>query len=160
MAKKSKPAPVPATTPEATPAPSPEQMAAGVGADMSNEEAYTAPAPVVSEKRQRPAGETIVSGAAFWDFEKEPVFVGTYIRNVIREKDGKNAATNPNEKAGTVMGFLFRGEDGGEHIIGNSYSIQKALVNEKYRSVPLWIEFEGKDPGPPPFNRFHIQTVG
>ena len=111
-------------------------------------------------KRERPQGKTIVSGAEFYDFEKNPVFVGKYLRDVVREKDGKNAATNPNEKAGSVMGYLFQAETGDETIIGNSFSIQKALQDPKNREVTLWIEFEGKtEIKGKPFNRFHIQTV-
>lgn len=113
----------------------------------------------INRKAGRPAGETLVSGAEFWKFEENAVFIGNYVKNVVRDKDGKNAATNPNEKAGSIMGYMFADEFGQEHIIGNSHSIQKALEQIKFdKTVTLYIEFEGKTTvNGKPFNRFHIQ---
>lgn len=105
----------------------------------------------------RPQGKTLVSGASYHDFQKVPVYIGQYRRDVIREKDGQG----PNEKKGDVIGFVFEDEFGGETIISNSYSIKKALETIGYpHDVTLWIEFQGKTMVKgKPFNRFHVQTV-
>jgi len=139
--------------------------------EQSNTETFQTQGTVERQNISRPQGEVLVSGADFWDFEEYPVFTGKFIRDVIRETDGKNAATNPNEKAGSTMGFLFShvdlstGEETGEEtIIGNSFSIEKALKDPKAKSSVLWIEFLGKKDAKDtangrPFNQFHIQTV-
>lgn len=113
----------------------------------------------------RPAGETLVSGAVFWDFDENPVFIGSFTgKEIIRERDGKNADKNPNEKAGSVMGFEFKDENGDIHLLGNSYSIAKVFSGKEGKArigQKMYIEFEGKEEqaGKQPFNRFHIQTV-
>lgn len=132
---------------------------------VNNDDAFLPPPITPKVRTERPAGETLVSGATFWDFDVKPVFIGSFTgKEILREKDGKNAATNPNEKAGSVMGFEFKDVDGNVHLIGNSYSIAKIFAGkegQKHVGKKMFIEFEGKDEqaGKPPFNRFHIQTV-
>jgi len=139
-----------------------ESVAKEVNEDFKTEGTTQREQAATERKNGRPDGEVLISGAEFWDFEESPIFIGKYMDKVIREKDGPNAATNPNEKAGSVMGFKFEDEFGQEHIIGNSNSIQKALEKIGYnKNVILYIEFEGKTTlaSGKPFNRFHIQTV-
>lgn len=83
--------------------------------------------------------KSLVSGAEFHDFAKNPVFVGTLGAPVIREKDGVD-----NQKAGDVMGYNFTDAVTGEVvIIGSSHAITKAvgMVVEGYT---LRIEFKGQ----------------
>lgn len=133
-----------------------------VAESNDNDDAFL-PAPVTPSKVERPKGETLTTGADFFKFsETNPVFCGKYVRPVLREKDGKNAATNPNEKAGSIMGYLFVSADGGkEVIIGNSKAIEDVLKVEANKKRTLWIEWTGKTDlgGGKTFNRFHIQTV-
>lgn len=146
-----------------------EQESAPAANDQTgiNDDAFLPP-PITptGPRAARPKGETIVSGATFWDFDKKPVFMGTFTgKEILREKDGKNAATNPNEKAGSVMGYEFKDVDGNIHLLGASYSITKVFggaEGKKRAGVVMYIEFEGQEPaanGKPAFNRFHIQTV-
>lgn len=116
--------------------------------------------PVTNEIKKR-VFRTLVSGAEFHDFEKDStVYAGFYGKPVLREKDGLNAEINPNERAGSVMGFLFKDENGVDTIIGNSHQVAKALEQAKegdfYR-----IEFLGKTQNAQgkPVNRFKIDIA-
>lgn len=82
--------------------------------------------------------------AVFHDFEENPTIVAKLIEQVLREKDGPNAASKPNEKAGALMGFLC--EDlvrGGTVIVGSSTLIEQAMKTAKEGTV-FGIEFHGK----------------
>lgn len=110
--------------------------------------------------RTRTVRESLISGADFWDFEQEPVFEGAYVKEVIREKDGPDAATDPNQKAGSIMGYLFVTDDGDEAIIGNSHSVAKAIS----KCAPKdYLRFQylgkGQTASNKPFNRFKIDLL-
>lgn len=122
--------------------------------------------PVTRKKR---IVRNLVSGADFHDFNEEPVFVGRYRGPVIREKDGPNVATNPNEKAGTVMGYKFTElldfdlpteKEGHDSIVGNSDQIKRGL--EKAKDGEIYkIEFLGKTENSKkqPVNRFRVDLI-
>lgn len=105
--------------------------------------------------------ETLISGAEFHNFDEEPIFEGAFQHAVIREKDGPNAATDPNEKAGSVMGYLFVDDSGMETIIGNSHSVAKAIGKVGKGDI-LRFQFLGKGQtaSNKPFNRFKIDLMG
>lgn len=94
--------------------------------------------------------ENVISGAEFWDFDTDPIFAGEFTgKPAIREKDGKNAETNPNERAGSIMGFNFVDKNGEMFIIGNSHQIAKAIEDcgkKGYKHPRLRIEFLGQSP--------------
>lgn len=125
----------------------PEELA--ISSASGNEEPY--------KKPERPKGKTLSSGAGFWDFMKKAVFIGSYVKDFLRPKDGKGA----NEKKGDVIGYVFIDEKGHEHIISNSYQIREALTAIQFsKTQTLYIEFlekvqvKGK-----PLNRFDIIAV-
>lgn len=106
--------------------------------------------------------EVVESGAEYWDFEKEPEFIGYFVR-AFAPKTG--------EQAGEEIGFIFKSVyDGNEHIISNSYTIDQALLNPTEESegkplaqckIPLRIEFKGqttKADGQA-FNKFKIDAL-
>lgn len=107
-------------------------------------------------KRERPADLTVVSsGAGYHDFAKEPVFEGRFVGEFLAPKDIPANRT----KAGDVIGFTMRNEvTGKEEIISNSYSIKKALEDDKFNTTTLWwFEFEGKiQVKGKPFNQFFV----
>lgn len=123
----------------------------------------------VPEKKRKK--KVLVSGAEFWTFAPETengdfdgvIFVGKYCGSVVREKDGKDAATNPNEKAGSIIGYDFEQEETGLHfIIGNSHAIQKGLEKAEYSKEALFeIEFLGKGTtaNNKPYNRFEVSIL-
>jgi hypothetical protein len=74
----------------------------------------------VEEKRipKSSTGRTkIVSGATYWNFEENPIFIGTY-QGECHDNEGK------------LIGFFFIDNDNQEHIISNSYAIEKALNSD------------------------------
>lgn len=114
---------------------------------------------------KKPKIRTIISGAEFWDFDEEPIFIGRFKTEVLREEDVLDKDGKKVHSAGDTMGYLFEAEeDGEEHIVGNSHQIQKALELVKQdESVNLndavfYIEFLGKGENSKkqPFNRFKI----
>lgn len=102
-----------------------------------------------------PRLETIVSGAEFWDFEKNAQFDGIYLSNSMREQD---SLTNPDQKAGDIMGYVCEDDKGEQHIIGNSYAIEKGIdaikVGDKIRVTFLGKSLNSKNQ---PVNRFKFQ---
>lgn len=129
--------------------------------------AKTEAAPTVKRTKK-----VLVSGAEFWKFAPEEgtngdfdgvEFIGKYLGEVKREKDGKDAETNPNEKAGSVMGFNFV-QEGTDRvwIIGNSDAIKKGLEKTGYNPDLLYcIEFlgKGKTANGKPYNRFEVSVL-
>lgn len=110
-----------------------------------------------AKKHTRPKGKILVSGAEYYDFEKDGnPFVGFYSgREAKREKDEVNGPG----KAGDIIGYFFSTEDGGETIIGNSYSIKKALSDPDVKpGSKISIQFLGKGEtaGGKPVNRFEV----
>lgn len=130
---------------------------------MAKSEPKTAPA----KQRVR---RNLISGAEFYDFEEHgKIFAGSYHRPVIREKDGPNVANNPNEKAGTIMGYLFtqfvdfdtpEERAGQECIIGASEQITRAMEKAKEGDIYVF-EYLGKTQNSKgqPVNRFRIDMV-
>jgi len=111
---------------------------------------------------------TIVSGADYHDFDVESKFIGHYINEVKREKDGKEE----NQKVGDIVGYLMVSESGEEKIIGNAHAIEKAfntVLTEgpdkgkmyKETGATFYIEFLGKTDigGGRMYNRFKVGTV-
>lgn len=114
-----------------------------------------------AQRPDRPQGETLVSGATYWDFEQNPVFTGQYLREFLRPKDGD---LSKKEKKGDVIGFVMvHDETGEEVIISNSFQVKEALDKiGRATDVKLWIEFEGKitqKKTGKPLNRFHIMKI-
>lgn len=106
--------------------------------------------PIIRKKNRTVVN--LISGAEFHDFDEEPVFAGIYHKPVIREKDGPNVEKNPNEKAGTVMGYQFttlldfntdKERQGYDAIVGNSEQIKRGLEQAKDGDI-YRIEFKGK----------------
>lgn len=126
---------------------------AQVDAASEAAEAQETQAPVA--RRERPKNmETVSSGASYWDFEKNPIFEGHFVKLFLAPKDiPKN-----NTKKGDVIGFTFVDQKGAFHILGNSHAIAKALEEDKFNQHTLWwIEFlEKVTSGGKPFNNFYI----
>lgn len=113
--------------------------------------------PVVKAKR---TFRTVITGAEFKEFEIGEVFEGAYIEKVIREKDGPNVAKNPNEKAGTVMGYLFKPDGGFSEIIGASHSVNEVMERcKKGDYVRFTFLGKGENSKGQPFNRFQIEVA-
>lgn len=106
-------------------------------------------------EEKTPKRRTLVSGAAFHDFEASPEFTGTYLTPVVREKDG-----DENQKAGDVMGYLFADENGEETIIGNSHQVGKAIEQVKKGDL-LYFQFLGKTQNSKgqQVNRFRVELI-
>lgn len=113
--------------------------------------------PILKEKRKF---KNLISGADFKEFGEGEIYEGTFLRETIREKDGPNVASNPNEKAGTVMGYLFRNDSGKEEIIGASHQItevmKKASQGDYFRFTFLGKTENAKGQ---PVNRFRIDIA-
>ncbi len=109
-----------------------------------------------SAHRDRPAGMTVVStGAGYRRWAKGDVFTGYYVNDFIATKD----IEANNTKKGDVIGFNFLNDQTGQmEILGNNYSIKKALSDDKFNpKTNWWIEFieEIKVKGKP-FKQFYI----
>lgn len=104
--------------------------------------------------------KSISSGAKFIDWIVGMVFFGIIGPPVIREKDGANVATNPNEKAGSIMGYEMTDKNGEVHIIGNSAVIKDAIGKIGEGGIAR-IEFLGKGVNAKnqPVNRFKIDQL-
>lgn len=99
--------------------------------------------------------KTIISGAEFWDFEKNKVFRGRFVQPFLREKDQENGEG----KAGDVIGFVFEDADGEQHLVSNSHQIKKALESPGVGvGSQLQITFKGKSENSKgqPLNMFHV----
>lgn len=80
------------------------------------------------------------SNAEFWDFEKQGLFTGYYVRDHFNSEDGK------------LMGFLMENEIGETWIIPGNYSIEKALEQEidglglvkNIKDGLITVEYKGK----------------
>lgn len=110
--------------------------------------------PKVGRPKRPKELKTVVSGAAYHDFEKEPVYQGHFVKLFKAPKDiPKNQ-----KKKGDTIGFEFVDEKGKISIISNSYSINKALEEDEFSTETMWwIEFMGKETaGGKPFNRFYV----
>jgi hypothetical protein len=97
----------------------------------------------------------IVSGAEYWNFEENPIFVGKY-QGIAKNEEGK------------VIGFNFIDLDDEDYIITNSHSIEKALNTEVNGILVhdldknLEIIFRGKVTSKStgkPFNKFDISLL-
>lgn len=103
--------------------------------------------------------EVLVSGAEFHDFEKDPYLVGVYNgEKSVREKDG----TEPNQKAGDIMGYVFTTKKGEKTICPANFSVKQAI--EKIgTNLPAIVEvtFLGKTAldGGKNFSRMRIQKL-
>ena len=113
--------------------------------------------------------EIVQSGAEYWNFEEEPVFIGKFINAFIPD-DG--------DKAGEEIGFNFTRyvvKNNKLHktddiwIISNSYAIEKSLKNETPKSdgealmdcnVILKISYLGKGEASSgrSFNKFKVEA--
>lgn len=69
---------------------------------------------------------TLVSGATFVDFKKTPKFIGKFKRPMLADADDEKM----NRKKGDVFAYLFEDANGHEHLVGASFSIEKALTSE------------------------------
>ncbi len=98
----------------------------------------------------------LISGAEFHDFEATPIYNGKLVSEQVREKDGEGE----NQKAGSVIGFIFENKAGEQSIIGNSHSIAKAVSMVKLGDW-LRIEFlgQGAKNNGQKFNRFKIDAL-
>ena len=99
----------------------------------------------------------IISGAEFFDFETNPTFSGRFESVVIREKDSPDGQ----QKAGSIMGYLFTDINGDQHIIGASHQIEKALTAEHEGTGTYYlITFLGKGEtaAGKPFNKFKVDA--
>lgn len=117
---------------ETTDSPQTEPSAGPTNADIIKEQAK------VLHTANKDGMVTLVSGAEYFDFEVNPVFDGTYLRPMYREKDGAKG-----QHAGDLIGFYFADGDGEEHIIGNSHAIEKAITMIK-PGRKLRITFQGQ----------------
>lgn len=125
--------------------------------------------PVTKEKKKRII-RNLISGAEFHDFEEDSAVVyGRFIGPVKREKDGPNVDKNPNEKAGTVMGYqveeIINFDDDNERvsgytIIGASEQINRGLERAKHGELYRF-EFMGKTVNSKnqPVNRFRVDII-
>lgn len=114
---------------------------------------------VLPPKTQRKF-RTVITGAEFWEPTEGEVFEGTYIENVIRKKDGPKAATEPNQKAGALMGYLFKADNGREEIVGNSQQVMEVMSNCKFGDyVRFTFLGKGETAAKQPFNRFRIEVA-
>lgn len=115
--------------------------------------------------------KVIISAAEYWKFAAEKPgdicngseFLGRYIGEIKREKDGAKADVDPSHKAGAVIGFEFEQLETGEHfIISNSHAIEKALEKTGYNTdLDYCIEFLGKGltSSKQPYNRFEVSVL-
>lgn len=69
---------------------------------------------------------TVVSGATFWDFKTKPQFIGRFKKPLIADEDDPKM----NRKKGDVFAYLMEDANGHEHLIGASYSIERAVTSE------------------------------
>lgn len=113
--------------------------------------------PIIKPKRNF---RTVVTGAEFKEFEIGEVFEGAFVEKVIREKDGPEADKNPNQKAGTVMGYLFKPDKGFPEIIGASHSVNEVMERVKKGDyVRFTFLGKGQNAKNQPFNRFQIEVA-
>lgn len=89
-----------------------------------------------------PEGETIISGASFWDWEKNDVFIGQY-KGVVADNSAE-------AEEGDILGYEFDDVKGQSHLIGSNFAITKALESPNHAGVKikdmnpnawLWIRF-------------------
>lgn len=74
-----------------------------------------------TEELQEVKGRVLVSGSEYWDFEENPIFIGTFVSDVIKDKEG-------DKDHGKLIGFEFEENDTGDlYIISNSHLINKSL---------------------------------
>lgn len=69
---------------------------------------------------------TVVSGATFWDFKTKPTFIGRLKRVMLAEADDEKM----NRKKGDEFAYLMEDSAGHEHLIGASFSIERAIKSE------------------------------
>lgn len=102
--------------------------------------------------------KALQTGAEFHKFENEPIFIGRFENEQIRENDGpadKDGVIR--QKAGDVLGYNFVDQDGAFTIIGNSHAIEKSIKEIKKGDI-LGIKFLGKTQNSKnqPVNRFEV----
>ncbi len=104
--------------------------------------------------------KTIISGANFLKFVENQIVFGRVGKVVKREKDGANVATNPNEKAGSIMGYELIDKFGNVQIIGASATIKDTFEKLGENAI-VKITFLGKGENAKkqPVNRFKIEQL-
>ncbi len=105
--------------------------------------------------------QSVISGADFFDFDVNPIFEGTFIKKVLREKDSAPDGNGRVQKAGSVMGYLFKDDSEFETIIGNSHQVEKALEGAIPGKDYFRFEFKGKGANSlgQSFNKFSIDKA-
>jgi|SRR3989304_3732928 len=135
-----------------------------VGAMHLNDEQLN-PNPVDGEelpivKKKELHFRTVISGAEFKEFVEGEIYVGVYGEPVIRKKDGLDVANNPNEKAGTTMGYTFQDDNGVDVIIGASQQVTEVMQQcKKGDYVRFTFLGKGVNSKNQPFNRFKIEVA-
>jgi hypothetical protein len=103
-----------------------------------------------------------LTSATFKEFTKDdPIFIGKFVENFLRREDSK---TEPDKKAGDLMGYKFTDEDGNEEIIGSSSTVKQVMQPDDKDKEPvkageiIGFEFLGKGitSKKRPFNKFNI----
>lgn len=126
------------------------------GGDKPTEKGQDEKLPPKTQRKFR----TVITGAEFWEPAEGEIFEGTYMENVIRKKDGPKAATEPNQKAGALMGYLFKADNGREEIVGNSQQVMEVMSNCKFGDyVRFTFLGKGETAAKQPFNRFRIEVA-
>jgi hypothetical protein len=123
----------------------------GKDKELTSEEVLRAEVPTKKGGRTQ-----LISGAVYHEFDKDPIFIGTYQREHYSAD-------------GNLIGYDFVNQDGEEVIISNSVAITKALDIEVNGAMvrdlgkPIEITFMGqvtiKSSGKP-YNRFSIVLLG
>ena len=88
---------------------------------QASTEEKTVPETVIDNTKELQAvkGQVLISGSEYWDFEENPVFIGSYIKDVIRDEG---------PDVGDLICYEFKEQNTGEeHIISNSHLITKSL---------------------------------
>ncbi|NJK97925.1 MAG: hypothetical protein HC905_26140 [Bacteroidales bacterium] len=88
---------------------------------------------------QAPQWQSLNKFPKFWDFQKNPVFKGFFVRQYESE----------NPKSGEkIIGFIFSDEDGCQRLIGANHQIAQAIEAapqpSEGKEVLFRFEFTGK----------------
>ena len=102
-----------------------------------------------------PKRRQIVSGANYWPFSAQPIFIGKFVSDHYNDE-------------GKLIGYDFVDQDGEMFIISNCYATTKALDTEidgkivRDMDLPLEITFLGKVEmkNGKPFNRYSVVLLG
>jgi len=101
-----------------------------------------------------------LTSATFKEFTKDDnIFIGKFVEKFLRKEDSK---TEPDKKAGDLMGYKFVDESGNEEIVGSSSTVKQVMEPETGEPVKagavIGFEFLGKGitSKKRPFNKFNI----